>query len=191
MRVLVDPGIDRLRPYMESLVSWMVLLQTSDNLVGRPLLGQPRADGGIQFRALELALQRPLAAADDRLPLSGDRRVATVLLAVADEFAANRALRAAQPCGDRLPSMTGRPHLRYGFAFFHAKLCHRWDSFRMALVMLHHSISPSEFFSYTNSPFTCVSDWTVPFNAPSPMSRDIRLIDEKQNVSLCSPFNSH
>jgi len=32
----------------------------------------------------------------------------------------------------------------------------------MALVMLHHSISPSEFFSYTNLPFSCVSNWTVP-----------------------------
>src|SRR5438132_601828 len=32
----------------------------------------------------------------------------------------------------------------------------------MALMMLHHSISPSEFFSYTNLPFSCVSNWTVP-----------------------------
>ena len=80
---------------MEPLVTWMVVLQTSGDLIGRPFLYQPRADRGIQFGAAQLADERPLAAADDRLPLSGDRRVAAVLLAVADQLAANRALRAA------------------------------------------------------------------------------------------------
>ena len=40
---------------MEPLVAWMVVLQTSGDLIGRPFLYQPRADRGIQFGAAQLA----------------------------------------------------------------------------------------------------------------------------------------
>src|SRR5688572_197466 len=129
VEILLDPGVDRLWTYVEPRILGVVARQTPRDLVRRPLFGQPRANGSVQFRTLQLADQRSLSATDDGSLLSDDRRIAAVGPAVALQLAADGARIATQPLGNRLPRMTSRPHLGYGFAFEHVKLRHRWDSF--------------------------------------------------------------
>jgi hypothetical protein len=122
-----------------------LLLEPSGNLLGRPVPDEPVDDLAVKLGTLELANERSLAAASRGLALGADGRVRTISQSVPPELAADRRAGSAKVSRDLLAAESAGPHLRYHFAFFHAKLRHRWDSFRMAVVKSHHSKIPAIF----------------------------------------------